>query len=509
MKKIFIIAIVLVSISQSFAIVKLPAIFSDNMVLQQDETIRIWGWADPGEKIEVKLYKQKVSTIAKPDSSWQVDFKPVKSGKTYELIVKGNNKLRVKNILAGEVWVCGGQSNMRWHIENSDGAEEALEYADYPKIRLFTVKPQASSLLQKDCKGEWIVVEPNHKELARFSAVGYYFGRQLHRKLGMPVGLIDNSWGGTPVEAWMSDKAMNSNADFKFYLDQRDKWVANSDMNREKFEQDKLKLWRVIEKQAKENGETPPKKPRTPNSLRPQRYASYLYNGMVYPISNFTIKGAIWYQGESNSGKPQFYQSMFETMIADWRKAWNHGNFPFYFTQLSWNKTDPIDEPGKSKYAVIREAQLQSLKIINTGMVVTTDIGEVNNIHPRNKLDVGLRLARWALKNDYGFSDMEISGPIYKSMKIDGDEIIISFDENTKALKVKHWGLMQIAIAGEDRKFVWANYKIRGNKLVVWSDEIENPIAVRYAWADVPIGANLYGSNGLPASPFRTDKGDE
>jgi sialate O-acetylesterase len=489
--------------------VKLPAIISDNMVLQQNETIRIWGWANPGEKIEVRLDLQTIKTNTKQDSLWQVELAPISPNKTYELTVTGDNELKVKNILAGEVWVCGGQSNMRWHVKDSDGAEDALDYADFPDIRLFTVKPQATATPQKDCDGEWTIVSPNEKELANFSAVGYFFGRKLHRTLGLPVGLIDNSWGGTPIEAWMSEIAMKANPDFKFYLDQRDDWLANLHDNQEKFDREKMEPWKKLEKEAKERGETPPIKPRVQNWLRPQRLPSYLYNGMVVPIAPFVIKGVIWYQGESNVGKPHVYRSMFETLIPDWRKAWNVGQFPFYYAQLSMRQTETPIEPEYSDYGFLREAQTNVMALPNTGMAVTIDIGSVGTIHPPNKLDVGLRLARWALKNNYGFSDIKASGPLYKSMKINGNEIIINFDENIKGLVIKSGELKQIAIAGEDKKFVWAKAKLRGNKLVVWSNDIENPVAVRYAWADVPVGANLYGKNGLPAAPFRTDNWNE
>ena len=394
---------------------------------------------------------------------------------------------------------------MRWHVKDSDGAEDALQYADFPEIRLFTVEPQATALSQKDCEGKWTVVSPNEKELAKFSAVGYFFGRKLHRELGVPVGLIDNSWGGTPIEAWMSSEAMLSSPDYKFYLDQRDEWLAHLEVNQKKFDDELMNPWQKLADEAKANGESLPTKPRVPNWLRPQRLPSYLYNGMVAPIAPLVIKGVIWYQGEANVKHPHLYQSMFETLIYDWRKTWSIEDMPFYYAQLSMRRTATPDEPEYSDYGFLREAQTNVMALPNTGMAVTIDVGSVGTIHPTNKLDVGLRLARWALKNDYGYKDLDVSGPIYKSMKIDGDKIIISFDENTKGLKMAHGELKQIAIAGKDQKFVWAQAKTRGNQLIVWHENIKNPIAVRYGWADVPMNANLYGKNGLPASPFRTD----
>ncbi|MFC1481796.1 sialate O-acetylesterase [Candidatus Neomarinimicrobiota bacterium] len=498
------IALLAILVSNATGEVRLPAIISDNMLLQSGTAVRIWGWADPGEVVSIDLAGQHATVTANTDSSWIVELEPVVSGGPYELVVTAANTFAVTNILAGELWLCAGQSNMRWHIEDSEGAEVTLANAEFPEIRIFTVGPNAAATPENDCEGAWQVVQPNLKELARFTAVGYYFGRKLHQELGLPVGLIDNSWGGTPIEAWMSAKALESDQDFQFYLDQGADWLANIDTNTAIFERELLAPWRSQVAAAEAAGITPPQRPRTPNSLRPQWLPSYLYNGMIVPLAPLVIKGVIWYQGESNAARPETYRAMFETMIADWREAWDLGDIPFYYAQLSLRQTEVTPVPGKSQWGMIREAQLQALKVANTGMAVTTDIGEVGNIHPRNKLDVGLRLARWALHKDYGQNELAVSGPLYSDMALEGSKIRISFDHASDGLVIDGRKLKQIAIAGEDCKFVWAKAKIEGNTLLVWNRRVKKPVAVRYSWADVPAGANLFGGNGLPASPFRT-----
>jgi sialate O-acetylesterase len=632
--------------------VQLPAIIGDNMVLQAGAKIRIWGKANSGERVAVLFREKTAQTTADQQGHWQTLIGPFTAGGPFELTIKGTNTLTLKNVLVGEVWVCSGQSNMEWPLINAKDGATAVAQASYPEIRLFTVEKQTSPALLDDVKGHWVITTPD--TVGQFSAVAWFFGRELYQTLKIPVGLIHTSWGGTPAEAWTSYETVANNAELKPIAERYQESLKSlpdrqRDYERtmEQWEQQniyadpgnkgealgyagtsmKLTDWKKMtlpqyfetsgpdidgavwfrkEIEAPQswagkdlvlnlppiddydttyfNGtkvggigkETPnsyekPRRYPVPGALvhggrnviavrvfdaagnggfagagqmsvgpaeskgdsislegawdykvevafepkhpdwgsRPQppgpanqNSPSVLYNAMLAPLTPFAIRGVIWYQGESNAGRAYQYRQLFPLMIRDWRRAWKQGDFPFYYVQLAnWQPRKP--EPGDSDWAELREAQSMTLREPQTGMAVIVDIGETNDIHPRNKLDVGHRLALWALAQTYHRS-IEYSGPLYDSNSIEGNSIRIRFKHAT-GLKTSDGQMPKsFAIAGADRKFYWADAHIDGETIVVSSAKVASPVAVRYAWADNP-EVNLYNGVSLPASPFRTD----
>ena len=441
-----------------WAEVKLPKILGDNMVLQQQTEVRIWGWADPEEEVTVQFQDQKASTKADAQGRWLVKLRTPEAGGPYELAVAGkNNRLTLRNVLVGEVWVGSGQSNMEWPVSRSDNAQEEIAAAKYPKIRLFSVAHKISDKPLDDCKGAWVECSP--ETVPGFSAVAYFFGRHLHKELGVPVGLINSSWGGTICEAWTSREALQADEDFKPILDRGKQFN--------------------------------PKNPNQP---------SVLFNAMIHPILPFVIRGALWYQGESNVGRAAQYKKLFPTMIQDWRKAWQVGDFPFYYVQLAPFR---YGEAQPECLAELWEAQLQTLRLPNTGMAVITDIGNIKDIHPTNKQEVGRRLALWALAKIHG-KQVVYSGPLYESAVVEGNKIRIKFQHADDGLVCKGDRLTHFTIAGEDKKFVPAEAVIDGSTVVVSSPQVDKPVAVRFGWEDTA-EPNLFNKAGLPASPFRTD----
>ncbi|MFA6187063.1 MAG: sialate O-acetylesterase [Phycisphaerae bacterium] len=489
----------------AFGDVRLPALISDNMVLQQNMNVPIWGFAEPGEKVSIKADWQTFATSVKTDrnGNWKIRLHTPKYGGPYEIIINGKNKVILKNVLIGEVWVCSGQSNMYMPVNYTDkynrgvlNYENEIKAANYPNIRLFTVGNTVAATPQVNCPGNWSQCDSN--TVANFSAVAYFFGRYLHKELKTPIGLIHTSWGGTPAESWTSIDTLESQFPELLKRQRKDMPKLNDTYQKqlEKWELDKLK--------AGSDANIPPK-PNQPYWLSDCWQPSWLYNSMIHPIMPFGIRGAIWYQGESNGDRAYQYRTLFPAMIKDWRDNWKQGKFPFYFVQLA-NFQEPQNQPVENHWAELREAQLMTMKNVNnTGMAVTVDIGEADWIHPRNKQDVGKRLALWALAKTYGCKENVFSGPIYKSMRIDDGKIRLFFDYVDGGLVAKDGPLKRFAIAGIDRKFVWANADIEGDSVVVYSEHILNPVAVRYAWEINPYGCNLYNKAGLPTSPFRTD----
>jgi len=469
------------------------------MVLQSGMETPIWGTADPGERVTVAMGDQQIATAADSEGKWKVSLAQWESGGPFEIAIVGNNKITLKNILVGEVWVCSGQSNMQWAVKNSTDPEQEIAAANHPMIRLFSVKRTVSGEPLDDVEGSWSECSP--ETIAMFSAVGYYFGRSLHKELDVPIGLIHTSWGGTPAESWTSTPMLESDPVFKPIVDT---WNQRMEEYPQKMEEHKENLarWEEESKKAEAEGKKAPGRPWAPMGPdHPWRPAG-LYNAMIAPLIPYGIKGAIWYQGESNAGRAYQYRKLFPAMIYDWRRSWGQGDFPFLFVQLAnFMKIDPL--PVESAWAELREAQLMTLSLPNTGMAVIIDIGETDDIHPRNKQDVGRRLALWALAKTYD-DDIVYSGPIYKSMTVKKDRIVLRFDHVGDGLVAKGGELKGFAVAGQDMKFVWADAEIKGNKVVVWSDKVLRPIAVRYAWSNNPV-CNLYNEAGLPASPFRTD----
>jgi sialate O-acetylesterase len=501
----------------SFAEVRLPAVISDNMVLQQQMKAPIWGWAEPNEDVLVKASWQSSGCSVKtgPDGKWSIRIDTPKAGGPYELVIEGTNKIILKNVLIGEVWVCSGQSNMEmpvkgWEAQPILNSAKEIETADYPMIRMFTVAQKVADQPQSDCTGCWRLCSP--QTVGDFSAVAYFFGRELHQKLNVPVGLIHTSWGGTPAESWTSREVLQSDPDFAPIFERFEQEVAKYPENKAIYDK-KLQEWEKSAAEAKTRGEAVPPKP-WPEPLKHghPHTPSGLYNAMICPLIPYGIKGAIWYQGESNAERAYQYRKLFPAMITNWRKAWGQGDFPFYFVQLAnfvrhFPGKEIVPEKGRpcdDSWAELREAQLMTLNLSNTGMAVIIDIGAANNIHPGDKQDVGKRLSLWALAKDYG-KDIVYSGPIYKKMVTEGNKIRLYFEHVGSGLAAKNGQLEGFAIAGSDKKFVWADAEIKEDTVLVSSREISEPVAVRYAWSIFPF-CSLFNKEGLPASPFRTDK---
>lgn len=631
--------------------VKLPAIFGDNMVLQQKARAAVWGWADPGEKIIVKGSWQflGVTCRADQDGRWMVKINTPAAGGPHTLTVQGKNKITLNQILSGEVWVCSGQSNMQWSVAASDNAKEEIAEADYPKIRLFTVKKAFNAAPRQDCQGQWQMCSPATVE--SFSAAGYFFGRQLHQKLNVPVGLIFTSWGGTPAEAWTSEKVLREQFPefapiidrFKSpetvreqtdpgYSTQMSQWEQSigkidpgTQQNWQDAKQDTADwkemelpgVWKSPDLQSLDGivwfrrttvlppswakatmelhlgpiddadtlwvngvrigstsgsgknrvytippsalrvgpnviavrvvdfsgsggftgvpedmligpvgadiktsanvaatwkykvslaGVPVPPAPSVSNGKLNHRTPTALFNGMVSPLIPFQIAGAIWYQGESNVDRHDQYAKLFPAMITDWRKCWGIGDFPFYYVQIA---PYSYKDSTASNSTLLRDVQTKTLAAIpNVGMASAIDIGVEKNIHPTNKQEVGRRLSVLALAEHYGLKDIVFCGPMYKSMKIEGDKIRILFDNAQDGLVAKGGDLTDFVIAGSDSKFVPAKAVIENNTVVVSSEQIREPAAVRFAWKNWTC-PNLYNKAGLPANQFATDGGDK
>ncbi len=483
--------------------VRLPAIIGDNMVLQRAIDAPIWGWADPGEKVTVVLGSQSKTATADADGKWMVRLDSMKEGGPVSMTVSGNNAITVQNILIGEVWVCSGQSNMGFTVSRAIEGEKEIAAANYPEIRLFSVPLVGTQEPQYDCKGKWVVCSP--ETVGNFTAVGYFFGREVYNQIKLPVGLINTSWGGSSCEAWVRRAVLEADPAYASLVADFEKRCAEYDPEAAKAAYQKQReAWKIRESKAKAEGKPAPQAPRAPQDPRTgQHRPANLYNGMILPILPYAIRGAIWYQGESNAGRAYQYRDLFPKMITNWRQDWGQGDFPFYFVQLA-NYKAIQPEPVDSDWAELREAQTMTLSLPGTGQAVIIDIGEADDIHPRNKQDVGRRLALWALAKDYG-RDVLYSSPMYKSMEKDGSKIIVRFDHIGGGLVAKGGELLKgFAIAGADKKFVWAQARIEGDKVVVSSPDVPEPVAVRYAWADNPV-CNLFSKEDLPACPFRTD----
>lgn len=620
---------------QVVAEIRLPHIFSDNMVFQRDQPIKIWGWADKKEQVEVHFLNQSKKVRADKYGEWQIELDPLSYGGPYELYIKSeNSNICFRNILIGEVWLCSGQSNMEWVVANVADAKNEINEANYSQIRSFNVLKDMDVKPKDDLKGKWTICSP--ETVSDYSAVAYFFARKLYQELNIPIGIINSSWGGTDIESWTSATAFEQlpekfRARYQgFDAEHYEQFVQEIEQRRLAYEKaltsdpgniqewysynydDTLwksvsvpGLWRneliaidgsvwmrfeldlpdsekgkeatlilgpiddndvtwvngvkvgeteghTIErsykvpanilKAGKNNitikvidtggdgglygdadntclevgakryslsGEWKYKTGVTKNEFHyidvsPNMYYATLFNSMINPITSYRIKGVIWYQGENNAANAYNYRTMFPALINDWRKQWGY-EFPFYWVQLA-NFMGKDNEPQDSQWAELREAQTMTLSLPQTGQAVITDIGQAEDIHPRNKQDVGLRLALNALNKDYGMSDIVYSGPTYKSMQIEGNKIIISFDNVGSGLVVKNkYGYIEgFAIAEKGGKFYWAKAYLDGNDVVVYSSKVVHPAEVRYSWSNNP-DVNLYNKEGLPAVPFRTD----
>ena len=475
--------------------VKPNPLFSDGAVLQRNIPVPVWGTAKDGEKVTVKFAGQSVSTVAK-DGKWLVRLKPLKASATASSMkIAGENTITVNNVLVGEVWICSGQSNMEWTLAKAANGAEAIAAANDPQLRLLTVPRAAKDEPQSEAAVKWTECTP--ATVPGFSAVGYFFGRDLRKALKVPVGLINSSVGGTPAEAWTDLKTLESNPELKIIVENQAKALAAFDpvkleeqnkKIKEKFQQDAEK--------AQAEGKPKPPGPRLASAPKENiRRPCGLYNAMIAPLQPYAIAGAIWYQGESNNSNPLQYQTLFPAMIANWRTVWNQGAFPFLFVQIA---------PYKDMKPEIREAQLFSWKKTpGTAMAVITDVGDANNIHPTKKEPVGGRLALAARALAYGAA-IEYSGPVYDSKTINGGNVVLSFKHVGQGLLAKDGELKGFTIAGADNQFVPAEAKIVGSTVVVSSPNVAAPVEVRYGWANVP-DVNLFNKEGLPATPFRTD----
>jgi len=625
----------------------LNPLFTDNMVLQQKQTIPIWGTAEPGGEVVITLNEQQKEGIVDDSGNWSVMLSPVTAGGPYELIISGEEMIRIRNVMVGEVWICSGQSNMEMPLAGSgmiNNYIEEIENADYPNIRLLMVDKIMANTPQNNFESDgWKECSP--ETIPGFSSVAYFFGRHLHNELNVTIGLIESAWGGTLVEAWTSGQTLKNFAEFteivkdiesdtsteeEKALDNKKKlavwpdtieqiliakgifdhgfqnpeyktsgwqtmklptiwediginvdgvvwfskevnipeswagedlilslgkindyditWFNGTRIGRgvDVSESRVYKIPVSIVKKGKnriivqvldignvgglygpsEQMKLESKKgtisligdwaykidpvkinmnelPEKPDNNSGANRPSVLYNGMINPLIPYGIKGAIWYQGESNAGRAYQYRTLFKAMIEDWRTKWGEGDFPFLYVQLA-NYMDVKPQPADDAWAELREAQTMALELPNTGMAVAIDIGDAKDIHPKNKQEVGRRLALNALAEVYG-RDIPYSGPMYQSMKIEEGKIRLHFTNINDGLKIKgEKKLNGFSIAGDDNKYIWAEAKIEGDEVIVWSSKIKNPVAVRYAWAANPI-CNLYNGAELPASPFRTD----
>ncbi len=440
--------------------IRLPAVISSNMVLQQDDSVKIWGWATPTEKISItpSWSNHTYSTVATADARWEIRVKTPKAGGPYSIDLKGQNTIRLENVMIGEVWICSGQSNMEWSYRNGvPQIKEEFPVAGNLNIRFFQVPKTTSEYPQDDCNAQWVECDSN--TLRAFSAIGYFFGKQLSQDLGnIPVGLINASWGGTPAEVWAPIEVVREHGDLE-------KAAANR----------KSAPWWTT-------------KP------------AFAYNGMIAPLTPFTLRGAIWYQGESNVTAASTYTKLFTEMITHWRQRWNR-EIPFYYVQIA-----PFAYGNKDQRAdLLREAQEKSLQLAGTGMVVISDlVDDINNIHPVNKRDVGIRLANMALARTYDQDIKSYQSPLFQSLEVEKNRAVVSFDYAPNGLAINGKKIAALSIAGSDRVFHPAEAKIKNNKLIVSAKEVKQPVAVRYQFTNEGIG-NLTSKEGLPVAPFRTD----
>ena len=438
--------------------VTLPAILGDHMVLQQNTDVAVWGWADPREIVTVTASWDGIAVTDTADNhaDWQVTLATPSAGGPYTITVVGQDTVVIEDVLIGEVWLASGQSNMEWSAQSGiDRAEEEVARADHPEIRLFQVAKRSASVPQLDVSGEWVVCRP--ETMRHFSAVAYFFGRQLYQTLNQPIGLINSSWGGTPAETWVAPHVIA--ADYTL-------------------------------QQAAERLTEVPWCPVSPGAT---------YYSMIAPLTSFPMAGVIWYQGEGNTANAETYGQTFAALIHHWRQQWQR-DFPFYYVQIA-----PYRYGRPHEAALVREGQAQALSLPHTGMVVTTDIGNPDDIHPQNKQAVGNRLARWALHHTYGYDTLAYSGPHYQRMDVEGSSVRIYFDHAERGLRCEGEALTHFQIAGADQVFTNAEAVVQDSTVIVRADSVKDPVAVRFGWSNVA-EPNLFGADGLPAAPFRTDR---
>jgi sialate O-acetylesterase len=491
--------------------VTLAPLFTDHAVLQQDKAVPIWGQAAPGEAVTVTFRDQTVQATTGKDGRWIVYLDPLKPGSPGELVVSGKNTLKLQDIVGGEVWVCSGQSNMEFRVWGPkgdvfrvDNADEEVAAAQFPLIRHFKVDRAVADRPADTANGAWIVCSP--ETVGQFTAVGYFFARDLQQKLGVPIGVINATWGGPAIESWMSEAALRSDPTFAVVDERWSKalvdWpakVAAYEAARAAQEKDDAAAKAAGPAKYAEFLKNKPWLPPPPSPTSPDAPRS-LFNGMINPLLPYAIRGGLWYQGESNDSRPAEYHALLAAMITYWRAHWGQGDFPFYFVQLP---NYAGGNPAGTNWARLREAQAQALSLPNTGMAVTIDLGDPGNVHPRNKQEVGRRLALIARHQLYDIPG-DWCGPMFKSAEREGAAMRVHFDHAEGGLVAHEKPLAALLIAGADRQFHPAAARIERDTIVVSAPEVKEPVAVRYAWANAP-EANLFNGAGLPAAPFRTD----
>ena len=496
------IAVTATLLSGARADVTLHPLFSDHTVLQRAVPVRVWGWADAGEAVTVTFAGQSKNATAAADGKWSVKLDALKVGEPQVLTAKGKNTVTVNDVLVGEVWLCSGQSNMGMNVQGSQNFPQEKDAANHPLLRMFTVHSGSALTPQEKCDGTWQVSAP--EVVGGFSAAAYFFGREVQEKLGVPVGLIHSSVGGTAIEAWTSMDVMKPKAELAPLLESWEKQIAagQSPEAQAKHAEATAK-WKEAVEAAKAAGTPAPRAPAGPGRqpLDTNRPAN-LFNGKIAPLVGYTLRGAIWYQGEANAGNGPLYALQLPLMIADWRQRWG-AEFPFAWVQLPFFQTHTTGPDAPAGWASIREAMTQSLAVPNSGMAIALELGEAENIHPKNKQEVGHRLALWARAKVYG-EKIPYSGPLYAGHEIKGSEVIVRFQHTDGGLKQQEGELNSFAIAGADKVWHWAKSRIVGETLIVSSPEVPTPAALRYAWASNP-DVILFNGAGLPAGPFRTD----
>ena len=494
----------------ALADLKLPHLFSDGMVLQRDTSARIWGWSDANAPVKITFAGQTQTTTADQNGDWHLDLKGLKTnakGTDLTIVGGGTNKV-IKDVLVGEVWLASGQSNMEWRVDRSGGAKEEIASAKDPLLRVFVSINVAEDKPQKDWKGNWKATESANT--GSFTAVGYYFAKRLRAELKVPVGVIECAWGGKPVQSFVSEEALTKLPIGKSLLATKAKASAAFDHEKVKARFDAqtakhtkdLAAWN----QTKEG-----KKPRAPRiAIDPAKNPSQpstIYHGMIAPLVGYGNRGAIWYQGESNAngGTAEHYEELLGCLVADWRQRWEN-DLSFYWVQLA-NYRKPTTEPGiESQWVTVQDEMRRALKSIpKSGMAVINDIGHPTNVHPMNKVDVGERLARWALVQDYDRKDVIISGPLYSGMTKKDDKIVLTFDHAAGLKTSDGKDLQRFEIAGPDGKWHWAKATIEKDQIILSHDTLKTPTKARYAWAENPQGANLVNGADLPASCFTTE----
>ena len=492
----------LASLGQASAAIELPSFFSDGMVLQQKGEARLWGWLDTEGQVSVTFAGKTETSNTNEEGKWEVVFKDLAaSAKGREVLVTdGTEKKILKDVLVGEVWIASGQSNMEWTVAKSLNARKEIATSEDPLLRVYLTRNVAQAQQQIDFPGKWTASSP--ATTGKMTAVGYYFARSLRQKLNVPVGVIECAWGGKPVQAFISDEAIQKIPEGKLFVNRKRRAIASWDEAKVKAAHEaKLKKWAESEKKGR--------KPQRP--IEPQLNSSMhstIFNGMIAPIAGYGAQGVIWYQGESNAKageESSIYGEMLECMITDWRTRWGTP-LSFHYVQLA-NFERSNDPPSESGWVMVQDEMRRALsEIEKSGMAVANDIGAAKNIHPTNKQEVGARLARWALGKDYGFEDVVVSGPLYQGAKEKDGRMVLTFDYS-EGMKSRDGGpLKRFEIKAKEGVWVEALAEVKEDQIIVWSEQVEAPEAVRYAWAENPKGANLVNGEDLPASCFTTEK---